>query len=573
MKIALVSPEFPHSAKVPMVPPILEYLGALTLREAPGTALSLHDANQRPVDPAALDADLVGVSVWTATAPWAYRFADACRAAGKRVVLGGIHASACPEEAAAHADAVVVGEAESVWGEVLRDAAAGRLRPRYRGEQRPLDGLVRPLDARLKGNYQFRAFFTMRGCPYACSFCSVHHFFGRSIRYRPVDEVAAEVEALAGRVWFNGDDNIWGADPDRAVRLFDALAARRRIPWYGFGDLRSVQGATGERLLRAARRSGLFSVWAGWESDTDECLRAFGASGKQGRDREEAVRRMQGHGMEVVLFMVLGAREDGYDAWRRTLDVADRLRVGVHPVLVTPLPGTALYEAYRPHLIAGLGWEAFTGVRATFHHPDPRMTPAERERQFHEVCREIYRPRRMLRRLAAIHPSGFPGTHALSLVSQLPMRHALGKARRAWLAEHPEAVRPSPAPARAASTEVAPAAGRSAPARGWPLQWARRAQAVLARGWAALLAAGTAAHESAEAGLLEAAAGVLEPLGHGLAGLAWVAAAALGGTWAWRLRRTLRRPRLALATGRPLRAAAVGLAAAAALAWQVSLLS
>ncbi|MCM2335052.1 MAG: B12-binding domain-containing radical SAM protein, partial [Anaeromyxobacteraceae bacterium] len=454
MKIALVSPEFPHSAKVPMVPPILEYLGALTRREAPDAALSLHDANQRAVDPSRLDADLVGISVWTATAPWAYRFADACRAAGKRVVLGGIHATACPEEAAAHADAVVTGEAESCWGEVLRDAAHGRLRPRYLGEQRPLDGLVRPFDARLPGNYQFRAFFTMRGCPYACSFCSVHHFFGRTVRYRPVDEVAGEVEALAGRVWFNGDDNIWGAAPDRAVALFDALAARRRVPWYGFGDLRSVQGRGGERLLGAARRSGLFSVWAGWESDSPASLAAFGAAGKQGRDRVEAVRRMQGHGLEVVLFMVLGAREDDLDAWRRTLELADRLRVGVHPVLLTPLPGTALYRAYREHLLPGLGWDAFTGVRAVYHHPDPRMTPAERERQFHEVCREIYRPRRMRRRLAAIHPSGFPGVHALSLMSQLPMRHALGKARAAWAAAHPAV---APAGDAAAVAPAAPA--------------------------------------------------------------------------------------------------------------------
>ncbi len=466
MKIALVSPEFPFSARVPMVPPVLEYLGALTLREAPETVLSLHDANQRPVDPATLDADLVGISVWTATAPWAYRFADACRAAGRRVVLGGIHATARPDEAARHADAVVMGEAESVWGEVLADAAAGRLQRRYQGERRPLDGLVRPIDGGLKGNYQFRAFFTMRGCPYACSFCSVHHFFGRSVRYRPVEEVAAEIEARAGRVWFNGDDNIWGADLDRAVRLFDALAAGTPRAWYGFGDLRSVQGPEGERLLAAARRSGLTSVWAGWESDSEESLRAFGASGKQGRDRVEAIRRMQGHGLAVVLFVVLGAREDDHGAYLRTLELADRLRVGIHPVLLTPLPGTALWDAYQPHLLPGLGWEAFTGVRALFEHPDPRMTPVERERQFHEVCRETYRPRRMLRRLGAISRSGFPVVHGLALMSQLPMRRALAKAREAWLAEQAPAEATPALPAATALAPQPPPAPGSSPSPG-----------------------------------------------------------------------------------------------------------
>lgn len=446
MRIALVSPEFPFSGRVPMVPPILEYLGALTLRHAPDARLQLVDANQMRVDAARIAADLVGVSVWTATAPWAYRFADALRAAGTKVVLGGIHATALPEEAMRHADAVVVGEAESVWADVLRDAGRGALRPRYDGVQLPLDGLPMPLDAKLEGTYRFRAFFTMRGCPYACTFCSVHHFFGKTIRYRPVAEVVREIEARAGSVWFDGDDNIWGADPDRAVRLFDALAAGTRRSWYGFGDLRSVQGPGGERVLAAARRSGLFSVWVGWESDSPEALAGWRAAGKQGADRVEAVKRIQGHGIEVVLFVVLGGRSDDAGSFRRTLDLADRLKVGVHPVLLTPLPGTPLYESYRSHLLPDLGWEAFTGVRAVFEHPDPAMAPLAREAAYHELCRELYRPSRIARRLGGISLRGFPRTHLLSVMKQLPMRRALRKAREAWRREN--GARLAKAPAR-----------------------------------------------------------------------------------------------------------------------------
>jgi hypothetical protein len=436
MKVSLISPEFPFSGRVPVVPPILEYLGALTLREAPWAELQLVDANQRPVTVADVEGELVGISVWTATAPWSYRFADACRAAGKRVVLGGIHASALPDEAALHADAVVVGEAESCWGEVLADARAGRLRARYQGVQLPLDGLPTPLDGRLKGNYVFRAFFTMRGCPYSCTFCSVHAFFGKAVRYRPIPEVVAEVEARAGRIWFNGDDNIWGADPDRAVALFDALAAAKRRSWYGFGDLRSLQGEHGERMLRAARRSGLFSVWVGWESDSPEALRDYRAAGKQGTDRLETIKRMQGHGLEVVLFAVLGGRGEDAGSFERTLELGDRLGVGIHPVLLTPLPGTPIWEQYRPHLIPGLGWDAYTGVRAVFEHPSPELTPVRREAAYHRLCRELYRPRRIAGRLRAISWKGFPGTHLLSLMTQLPMRRAFMKAGEAWAAEH-----------------------------------------------------------------------------------------------------------------------------------------
>ena len=480
LRVALVSPEFPHSGRVPMVPPILEYLGALTLREAPDAALHLVDANVTPVRAEELGADLVGISVWTATAPWAYRFADACRAAGKRVVLGGIHATALPEEAARHADAVVVGEAESCWGEVLRDARAGRLRPRYDGEQRPLDGLPTPLDAKLPGRYEFRGFFTMRGCPYACSFCSVHCFFGRTIRYRPVREVADEIEARAGRIWFNGDDNIWGADPDRAVALFDALAAGSRRWWYGFGDLRSVQGAQGERLLRAARRSGLVSVWAGWESDVEANLRGLRAAGKQGRDRVEAIRRMQGHGMDVVLFVMLGGRDDDGSAFARTLELGDRLRVGIHPVLVTPLPGTPLYDEYRPHLLPGLGWEAFTGVRAVYAHPDPALTPLRREALYHDLCHEVFRTRRILRRVAGIPAAGFPMAHLVSLVKQLPMKRALEKARTAW--------REGPGAELVAADSPAPVAPRPRRRLAPLVAAGRLAHDVALGGWLAVLA-------------------------------------------------------------------------------------
>jgi radical SAM superfamily enzyme YgiQ (UPF0313 family) len=183
----------------------------------------------------------------TATAPWAYRFADDCRRIGKRVILGGIHPSALPDEAALHADSIVIGEAESVWGKVLSDLHGGRLESFYKGERQSLDNLPMPIDGKLKGNYQFKAFFTMRGCPYRCTFCSVRTFFGDTIRYRPVNLVAEEIEACAGKLWFNGDDNIWGGDLQRSINLFDALAQGSKKHWYGFGDLRSIQGADGAK--------------------------------------------------------------------------------------------------------------------------------------------------------------------------------------------------------------------------------------------------------------------------------------------------------------------------------------
>lgn len=432
MKLTIVSPQFPFSGRVPLVPPILEYLAALTLREAPHTDIQLIDANQTPVEVSNLTGDLVAISAMTATAPWAYRFADECRRSGRKVVMGGIHPTALPEEAALHADAVVSGEAESAWGDVLRDFRAGALKNHYQGVRLPLDNLPTPIDAKLKGNYRFRAFFTMRGCPYRCTFCSVRTFFGDTIRYRPITEVITEIEQCAGKVWFNGDDNIWGGDSARSITLFEELARGTRRNWYGFGDLKAVQGKEGERMLTAARKSGLFSVWVGWESESTGNLDLMKAGGKQGGDRIRAIRMMRDAGIDVVLFVVLGGRHDSLDSFARTLELSEKLGVGIHPVLLTPLPGTELFAEYREHLLPGLGWERFTGVNAVFDHPDPIMTPQRREEEYHRLSTELLSARRILGRVSRLPMAGFPMTHMLSLMKQMPMKRAIDKAYDEW---------------------------------------------------------------------------------------------------------------------------------------------
>lgn len=434
MKVTLVAPPMPFSGRVPIAPPVLEYLGALTLREAPRTELTLVDAGVASFDPDRVEADLIGISAMTATATWAYATADTLRARGVPVVLGGIHPTALPEEAAEHADAVVVGEAESVWGRVLADAAAGQLEPIYQGERLPLDTAPTPLFGDLKGSYRFRAIFTSRGCPYRCTFCSVRKFFGDTVRFRPIEQVVSEVAQVPGRLYFNGDDNIWGADVNRSIALFQELARSTRRPWYGFGDLRSVQGERGEEMIAAARASGLFSVWVGWESDEGR-LASYHASAKQGNDREGAIRRLKAAGIDVTLFLVLGGRDDSLDDFERAVELADRLDVGVHPVLLTPLPGTELYQDYSEYLVPGLGWDAYSGTRAVFEHPDPAMTPEAREQAYYETSLRLLSLRRIVKHSARIPLAGFPRTHVLSLMKALPVRRAMARAYAQWQAE------------------------------------------------------------------------------------------------------------------------------------------
>lgn len=432
MKITIIFPRYPFSERSPVLPPILEYLAALTLQADPSAEVELIDANKTPVNPAELNTDLVAVSTMTVTAPWAYRFADECRLRGLRVVMGGIHPTILPGEAAGHANAVVIGEAESVWPELLADAKAGKLKGIYRGRKMPLDGIPVPYDSDLKRDYRFRAFFTMRGCPYSCRFCSVPGVYGKSIRCRPVHEVAAEIESRAGKIWFNGDDNIWGGDIKRNLQLFEELAQVPKKHWYGFGDLKTVQGNDGDRLLAAAGRSGLFSVMAGWESNSEAGLRHFGAAGKQGTARVEAIKRIQSHGIYVVLFIVVGGRYDDIESFKRTLEIADSLNVGIHPILLMPLPGTELFDVYRDYLLPGQGWEHYTGINAVFEHPDPKMTVFRREEEYHRLRRELYSLRRVVKRISRIPLKGFPATHFLSFMKEIGMHLEMKKAHHAW---------------------------------------------------------------------------------------------------------------------------------------------
>jgi radical SAM superfamily enzyme YgiQ (UPF0313 family) len=148
-------------------------------------------------------------------------------------------------------------------------------------------------------------------------------------------------------------------------------------------------------------------VWAGWETHSSDGLKAFRATGKQGRDREDAVRKMRDAGIDVVLFMVLGSRTDTQADFEAAIELADRLKVGVHPVLLTPLPGTELYEQYEEHLLPEVSWEHFTGTRALFEHPE--MLPLEREKAYYEASLRLLSLPRILRHTCSLPLRGFPG--------------------------------------------------------------------------------------------------------------------------------------------------------------------
>jgi radical SAM superfamily enzyme YgiQ (UPF0313 family) len=431
VKLCIIKPPLPFGW-TPVAPPILEYLAALTREADPSIDIELYSASATPDVFDTLECDLAAISLLTPTAVPGYRIADGLRARGIKVVVGGIHASAMPEEAKAHADAVVIGEAESAWPQVLKDFRAGQLKPFYRGEQGELESLPTPLYGMLKHGHDFRVINTARGCPYQCSFCSVNRYFGSRIRMRPIADVVRDVDAIPGRMYINGDENIWWLGKiDRAIELFTALRGSKK-KWMGFGSLAPVLSPEGPRMLDAARKAGMLTVWVGWESMSEGGLEAYRADRKVGSDRERAVKTLKDHGIDVSLFFMLGSRADSLDDYRRAVDVADRLGVSMHPSLVVPYPGSDLRQEYDPYLYKDLGWEYYTGAYALFEHPDPRMTPEVREELFYQTSLELLRLGRVWKHMLEVPFSGFPYAHILSLMNQLPVRKGMKIAYDKW---------------------------------------------------------------------------------------------------------------------------------------------
>jgi radical SAM superfamily enzyme YgiQ (UPF0313 family) len=427
MKLVFVSPPFgakgQMSKGLPIAPPVLEYLAGLTLRHLPDARIKLIDANKEVFNPEAEEADGFFFTVLTPQAPWVYRTADALRNMGKKVILGGIHVTALPEEAAPHADSVVQGEAEAIWGGLLEGLRKNSLKKSYEGELLPLDNLPRPVTTLWKTKYVYGYFQTSRGCPFRCSFCSVHKFFGGKVRLRPIKDVVEEVAASRWRLFWGIDDNIWGTNVNRSIELYAEMAKNVRGKWwFGSGDLVSVEHPRAPELLENARKAGLTAVMVGWESNNPSSLEEYKATSKQGRQRRDAIKKIRDHGIEVMLFIMVGGRKDEREDFDGINRLCEELKVSAHPVMTTPFPGTDLFEDYRPYLIPGLDWDSYDGNHAVFLHDT--MSPVEREDAITDLRASLFTVPKIIRRMMQVSWKGFPMSHITSWMVQYPQGRA-----------------------------------------------------------------------------------------------------------------------------------------------------
>jgi len=320
----------------------LPLLAALT---PPGHTVTIVEEAFAP-DDVNQDVDLVGITVLTEYALRSYQIGDAYRKKGVKVVMGGIHPTVLPEEALQHADAVVIGEAEGVWPQLVADAAAGQLRRIYQaGSLTDLRGLPIPRRELLSSSHhQGRTPIpigveTSRGCPHDCEFCCIGQTLGQQYRVRPVKEVIAELEAIDSPYLFFVDDAL-GLNRNAAKELFTAMIPLKRR-WLAQG---TVSLAEDPELLGLMKRGGCLGLLIGFESVQNETQNEVHKIRNLKIDFYEAMRRFHGEGFGILGSFVFGFDYENRDVFEQSFEFIMKSHIDVVQLrILTPYPGTRLY--------------------------------------------------------------------------------------------------------------------------------------------------------------------------------------------------------------------------------------
>lgn len=322
-------------------------LGVLASRTPKRYFVSIVDEN---VEPLIINSepDLVAVTATTVQAPRAYEIIDAYKKLGIHTVMGGIHASVMPGEAALHADTVVTGEADELWSRVLDDFEKKRIGKRYNAETRPGLQNIPRIDRSLYSNkYMIHSVQTSRGCPCNCSFCSVTKFNGPQYRFRNLDDVVEEIQEIKDRRFFIADDSIVGLGNDGIAHAKN-LFARLKGMGKSWGSQVCITIAEHDDLLRDAAEAGANTFYIGFESIDAEALKSVDKKINLRptiRNYKRTIKKFHDHGIGVIGGFILGTDADTGDIFDKTIDFIHETGIdGSQFTIMTPFPGTRLYD-------------------------------------------------------------------------------------------------------------------------------------------------------------------------------------------------------------------------------------
>jgi len=343
MKILLVSPAVDaekRTNKALMMPQLALYiLQGLTPPE--------HEVRvvEEETDDIDLDheCDLVGISCMTANAPRAYELCREFKKRGTTVILGGVHPTILSDEALQHADSVVVGEAEGVWEQLLKDVENNSLKRKYHDPTPDLGRYVPKDFGRLtkKNLFNLIPIMTTRGCPYSCDFCCVTNLFGDRVKHVPIANVVRDIQESGAKRFMFLDDNIIG-HPKYAKSLFKAIKPLK-IKWVGQASVSLL--VRDEELMQLAAESGCKALFLGVESVSREQLQSMRKAFKDLEHLENAFKKIKRMGILIHASLVFGFDSDTKEVFNETVRFLMRNKVStVSFNVLTPYPGTKTYE-------------------------------------------------------------------------------------------------------------------------------------------------------------------------------------------------------------------------------------
>lgn len=359
--------------------------------------------------------DLVGLSAMTCKATRAYQIAAEYRKRGVTVVMGGIHASMCPDEAAEHVDCVVVGEADDIWPRLLEDFERSALETRYTADGFPDIARIPPPDHALTAHDRYYAFFlqTTRGCPRKCRFCTVTQINGKWLRKKRPEQVLDEVKRVIGLpnrlrpvVVDRGEGNrkrrlasgtIFFVDDNFAIDREHALGVCRtlkqfqdehdiHLTWFTQAD---VKTGFDDELLDAMKSAGCMNIFMGFESLSERALQAMKKNVNAPKRYAACIENIERHGIEVTVSVIVGTDfEDRHSGEEMARFASAHNVFYLFPNILTPYPGTALKEEMEEARRIRLREPELYNIRNVVFLPK-QMTPLELQSLYVTLCEEV----------------------------------------------------------------------------------------------------------------------------------------------------------------------------------------
>ena len=353
--------------------------------------------------PLDLEADIIGITCITGTAPRCYAYADYFRSRGIKVVLGGVHPTLMPQEAAGHADVVMTGFSEFTFPQMLKDFAWGELKPFYHQD---CDYTIanRPIPRRellnKKGYITINTVEAVRGCSFPCTFCAYPAAFGSTVHKRPVDEVVKEVEALNAKIIIFPDVNLI-ADRAYAIKLFTALIPLKII-WLG---LVTSHIGVDEELIALFEKSGCRGLLIGFESIWQSSQKYINKGVNHVEDYGELMKKLHAHGILVQGCFAFGGDDEDKSVFEKTAEMITKIKIDLPRYsILTPFPNTQLYrELDKAGRITERSWSMYDVEHCVFR--PAKMTVDELEEGIVWAWKHTYSTKDIAKRLAPFRHS------------------------------------------------------------------------------------------------------------------------------------------------------------------------